>query len=218
MAVEKVKVSRDALPLYVGLSTDTKPTASAVPPGSKFYESDTGLTYFASAAGWTELLMAVVGGYPKSADHRLMRFDAVADMPADITSAANVAADRIELDTFSGAVRRLQLIWHGAGITGPDTQGTQAFFGEIALGALISINAQDDTEANSRLTFTDLTGGGTSSAGKTDVFMVSKSSPILDIYLDAALTRVDVIGIPNGLSTTHLDLILPCFLELRAFS
>lgn len=154
-------------------------------------------------------------GLPGAIDHRLMRFDAVADMPADITSAANVSGDRIELDGFASTARRIQAIWHGCGLTGQDTQGTAAFFGEIALGALISINAADDSAANSRLTYADLTGAGTSSSGKSDTFMVSGRSPILEITMDEVISRIDVIGVPNGLSGTNLDVILPCFLELR---
>lgn len=154
-------------------------------------------------------------GLPGAIDQRLMRFDAVVDMPVDITSAANVAADRIELDTFASTARQIQAIWHGSGLTGMDTQATAQFFGEVALGALISVNAADDTAANARLTYTDLTGAGASSAGKADTFMVSGRSPIFELMLDEVITRIDVIGIPNGLSTTHLDVILPCFLELR---
>ena len=148
-------------------------------------------------------------------DHRLIRFDAVADMPADITSNANVTADLVQLDTFASTARRIQLLWHGAGITGGDTQVAQAFFGEVAMGALVTVNATDDTTAAARLTYTDITGGSTVSAGKTDVFMVSKSNPVVELTTDAAITDIYAIGVPNGLSTTHLDTILPCFLEVR---
>jgi hypothetical protein len=177
--------------------------------------------YVAHAAGGVIPLVAfadrsgVALGSPAAVDARLARFDAVADMPADIASGANVAADRIKFDSFSATARRVQLLWHGAGITGGDTQGTQAFFGEIALGARVTVNAPDDATADTRLTYTDLTGAGTSSAGVADTFMLSKHNPSMELTLDVAVTRIDAIGIPNGLSTTHLDTILPCFLEVR---
>jgi hypothetical protein len=148
-------------------------------------------------------------------DQRIARFDAVADMPADITSSVNVAADRIKFDSFAATARRIRLIWHGAGIAGPDTQATQAFFGEIALGARITVNAPDDSTANTRLTYTDITGASTSSSGAADTFMVSKSNAMIELVVDEAITRIDAIGIPNGLSTTHIDTILPCFLEVQ---
>lgn len=148
-------------------------------------------------------------------DSRILRFNEVGDMPADITSAANVAADRVKLDGFAAGARRVQVLWHGAGIAGPDTQATQAFFGEVALGALVTINADDDATANGRLTYADLTGGGTSSAGVANRFMVSKNVAVLDLVLDEAIDRIDIVGVPNGLTTTNLDTLLPCFLEVR---
>lgn len=151
----------------------------------------------------------------KAVDSRIARFDAVADMPADITSSGNVSGDRIKFDTFNATARTIQFAWHAAGIAGPDTQATQAFFGEVALGAMIVINAPDDATANSRLTYSDLTGAGTSSAGVADRIMVSKFNSFAEITVDEAITRIDVIGVPNGLSTTHLDTILPAFLEIR---
>ena len=36
---------------YIGLSTDTKPTD--VPPGTRFYETDTGLIYVYTGTVWT---------------------------------------------------------------------------------------------------------------------------------------------------------------------
>ena len=150
-----------------------------------------------------------------SVDHRLVRFDAPADMPASVTSSTDVTADLVQLDTFSSAARIIQLLWHGAGITGADTQATQAFFGEVAFGALVTVNATDDATAAARLTYTNITGGDTVSAGKTDVFMVSKSNPVVELTTDAAITDIYAIGVPNGLTTTHLDTILPCFLEVR---
>ena len=38
-----------AIQKYIGLSTDDKPTASA---GSRFYETDTGITYIHDGATW----------------------------------------------------------------------------------------------------------------------------------------------------------------------
>lgn len=72
MAVERMKVDREGTQYFVGLSTDTKPTASAVPPGSKYWESDTSRVYVASAAGWSQELIDVSigedyrGAYPES--------------------------------------------------------------------------------------------------------------------------------------------------------
>lgn len=181
-------------------------------PVVNLLEDSSGVPTNQKGAGGAAL---VTLGMPGPVDSRIMRFDAVTDMPADITNSGNVSGDRIELTGFASTARRVLALWHGAGIAGPDTQGTQQFFGEVALGAMLIVNADDDTDANGRLVFTDLTGGGSSSAGVEDRFMVSKSAPFIDITLTEAISRIDVIGVPNGLSTTHLDVILPCFLELR---
>lgn len=37
---------------YVGLAADVKPTTE-VPPGSEFYEYDTGLTYIYNGSAWS---------------------------------------------------------------------------------------------------------------------------------------------------------------------
>jgi len=53
MAVTKVVVARDGIPFYFGLSSDTKPTASTVPPNSKFYETDTDDVYVNTGSSWS---------------------------------------------------------------------------------------------------------------------------------------------------------------------
>ena len=149
-------------------------------------------------------------GVPAALDTRLARFDAAADMPADITSSANVSASRIKFDTFSSTARKAQLVWHGLSGIGHDGTNTHM---PASLGAMITINAGDDATANVRLTYTDLTGGGTSSSGLSDVIMIGPSNPIVDIDLDTQIIRIDAIGIPSlgdGASTFEA-----CFLEIR---
>lgn len=144
---------------------------------------------------------------------RIMRFDAAADMPADITSAANVAADRIRLDTFDPRAETLQLSFHSVNpvafsVAVPD--GSNA--GPICMGVLVCINAADDNDANSRLTYTDLTGAGTSAAGRLNLVMLSVNNPFAEFQLDDPLIRLDVIGIPIGFTPST---IVPAYLEVR---
>lgn len=54
MTVQKIAVDRDGLHFYAGLSSDAKPTASTVPVGSKFWESDTDDTYECSGSSWVK--------------------------------------------------------------------------------------------------------------------------------------------------------------------
>jgi len=53
MAVQAVYKERSKH-FYIGSSADTKPTATAIPPGSLFWENDTDLFYRSSDAGWVE--------------------------------------------------------------------------------------------------------------------------------------------------------------------
>ncbi len=72
MSVEKIKVSRSGLHVYVGLSTDQKPSVSTIPSGSKFLETDTSRVYIASESGWShkiedvEIAADYRGLYPES--------------------------------------------------------------------------------------------------------------------------------------------------------
>lgn len=210
MSVQKVFVDDNGLHFYVGLASDTKPMASTVPPGSKFVETDTGLMYMASAAGWFAPVSLVSTGIaPAAVDVRRARFNAVADMPADVTSNANVAGDLVKFNTFSPDCRRVQLIWHGGVSSFNGSTGA----GPIAAGALVTINAADDSNAADRLTYTDLTGAGTSSLGVEDVFHVSPTFPFVEIQLSGALQRIDAIGIPIGVTPTN---IIDTYLEVRA--
>lgn len=145
---------------------------------------------------------------PAALDARLARFDAAADMPADITSAANVAADLVTMTDFSATARRVQLIWHG----GPVTFSAVANAGPIALGARVTLNAGDTTAAVNRLTVTDLTGAGTSTGGQSDVLMLSAANPFVEITLDGALTDIYAVGVYAGFTPTN---IVPSFLEVR---
>lgn len=54
MAFSKISVSREGLHYYVGLSSDVKPTATTVPAGSKFWESDTDDVYKCSGSAWVK--------------------------------------------------------------------------------------------------------------------------------------------------------------------
>lgn len=133
---------------------------------------------------------------------RLIRFDNAADMPADITSLANVTADTVVLTGFAATARRVEFHWHGHSVG-------------IALGARIVVNALHSADAYDRLTYTDLTGGGSSSSGKADTVLVSPSSPVaafaIDINGGDSLDNVYLIGIPSGSGT------VACYLEVRAY-
>lgn len=153
---------------------------------------------------------------PAAVDMRLARFNAAADLPADITNNSNVSGDLITFTGFTTTARGIELIWHAWGQAGGDTQATQQFFGEVALGALVTINADDDTDAATKLTYTDVSGNSDSSSGVADTFMVSRTAPYLFIPVDTEITRIDAIGIATGLNgSTHLDYVIPCFLEVR---
>jgi len=52
MAIQKIQVFDSGVHMYVGLSTDTKPRASIVPPGSTFWESDTDAMYKNAGNSW----------------------------------------------------------------------------------------------------------------------------------------------------------------------
>lgn len=147
-------------------------------------------------------------GAPAAVDTRIARFDAAADMPADITSNANVTADLVAMTTFTSTARKVQVIWHG----GASTYAATAGAGPIATGAFVTFNAGDSATAATRLTYTDLTGAGTSTSGKTDTVQVSPDNPFVEITLSAALTDVYAIGIPVGVTPTS---IVPSFLEVR---
>jgi hypothetical protein len=85
--------------------------------------------------------------------------------------------------------------------------------GPIAIGARVTINAPDTITAENRLTYTDLTGGGTSTAGVPDTLMVSPSNPFVELLLGEQILRIDAIGISAGFTPTN---IVACFLEVRA--
>lgn len=161
------------------------------------------------------MALVTTAGAPGILDTRIIRFDNPADMPADITSGANVTADLVQITDISATATRAQFIWHGAGAVGADTQATQAFFGECALGAMIAVGYDDAAAAASALTYVDLTGGGSSASAGLARLMVSKSHAFDEVTFSAGLNRIDLIGVPNGLTSTHLDVFLPCFLEVR---
>lgn len=126
-------------------------------------------------------------GAPSTVATVLVTFDASAEMPADITSSVNVSADRIKIDVaaISAACSRAQCIFHSE-----DGQTT-------CIGAVITVNAADDNTANSNLTQTDVTGGSTASAGKSDTVVISPSGPEVEFKTSSAITRIDLIGIPG---------------------
>lgn len=153
---------------------------------------------------------------PSAIDMRLARFNAAADLPADITNSSNVSGDLITFTGFAATARALEFVWHAWGQAGADTQATQQFFGEVALGAIVTINADDDTDAATRLTYSDVTGASDSASGVADTFVISRTAPYLYLPVDTQITRIDAIGIATGLNgSTHLDYVVPCFLEVR---
>lgn len=146
---------------------------------------------------------------PQATDTRMARFDAAADMPADITSNANVTADLVTMNGFSATARRVQFLWHG----GPVTFTAVANAGPIAAGARVTVNAGDATTAAARLTYTDLTGAGTSTSGKADTFFLSAQNPFLELVIDEAISDIYAIGVYAGVTPTN---IVASFLEVRA--
>lgn len=141
-------------------------------------------------------------GVERPLETRLIRFDNAADMPADITSLANVTADAVILTGFAATARRVEFHWHSVGVG-------------IAVGARIAVNALHSADAYDRLTYTDLTGGGSRSSGVADVIMVSNSSPSHAVYIDVnggdTLDNIYLIGVPSGAGTEA------CYLEVRVY-
>lgn len=54
MAVQKIAVLEQGFHFYIGLSTDTKPDASTVPFGSKFWEHDNDEFYMSNGSSWVQ--------------------------------------------------------------------------------------------------------------------------------------------------------------------
>jgi len=59
MTVQAILKTNHGIHFYAGLSSDAKPTVTTVPPGSKFWESDTDELYISSAAGWVKSQVAL---------------------------------------------------------------------------------------------------------------------------------------------------------------
>jgi len=53
MAAVKLSVDRDGFEWWAGASTDTRPGATRIPPGSFYWETDTGLTYRTDGSIWS---------------------------------------------------------------------------------------------------------------------------------------------------------------------
>jgi hypothetical protein len=148
---------------------------------------------------------------PKVLTTRLIRFDAASELPADPTNGANVADKRIALTGFPVGARRVQLVWLAA-----QTWNATAGAGQVAIGAHVAVNALDAVAANSMLTYTDLTGGGSSSSeAEGGRIMVGAANPIQEFSLSEDLTRLDIVGIPAGFTPTN---IVPAYLEVRVFA
>lgn len=133
----------------------------------------------------------------------ILQFTAAADMPVDITSAANVAGDRIKINGFDPTAKNLRISFHTleTGYTGTTAAAA------IAMGVMFCINAADDNDANSRLTYTKVTGAATLSAGRLNTSMASLKCPF-ECRLGDPLVRLDLIAIPNTVIPTNL---IPCF-------
>lgn len=160
-------------------------------------------------ASTSQMLQVTLAGAPAAVDYRMARFDAAADMPADMTSAANVTADLITFSGFSATANKVRLQFH----TPLDTYTGTTAAGPVCTGAYVTINAPDSATAITRLTYTDLTGGGTSSSGVPDTFFLSQSCPEMEILLPAGstLTSVYAVGVYAGFTPTN---ITPAFLSV----
>lgn len=151
----------------------------------------------------------ILGTDQLAIDPRVATFDDAADMPTDIANTTLVAADLVKLTTFTTTARRIIAKWHQGATTYTATAGA----GPIAVGARLTINADDDAAAASRLALADLTGGGTSTSGNTDTFHLSATNPVVDITTSVAITRIDAIGLPKaGAAPTT---IMPSYLEIQ---
>lgn len=160
--------------------------------------------------GYPQALYAVDGGLvprPGATDVRIARFNATADC-CDIVNSGAVAAARINLTGFSSTARRVIFRWH----VSPRTFNGVAEAGHVAVACFISINATSDANANARLAYTDLGGGGTSTSGDTDLFVVSQSNPVVEVALNGPLTRIDVAAVVTPQIPTN---IVPNFLEMQ---
>lgn len=91
MAFEKVVIKQGALPVYFGLSTDTKPSATSVPKGTRLWEADTDLTYVASPEGWTISMLA--------------RSPLEVPRLAVVPTIASTPAGKLKVDSVSGTIQ-----------------------------------------------------------------------------------------------------------------
>lgn len=141
--------------------------------------------------------------------------DAAADCPASIFNAANVLAATYKWDISGGGLTTVQRAlfkyqcsqsaWNAAAGAGP-----------VCQGFLITVNPDDATQANTRLTQTDFTSGATATAYAADTFIVSDLNPILAIQMPPGyyITSVYAVPIPAGFTPTN---IVPARLELQVY-
>ena len=140
----------------------------------------------------------IIGSDALAVDTRIATYNAAADCAGNL--AAVVTADLWKVTTFTTTARRIVAEWHEGSTTYAGTAGA----GPIAVGAMLTINADDDAAAATRLTTADVTGNSTSSSGKADKFVLSRDNPVIDITTDAAITRIDAIGIAAGVTPTSI--------------
>ena len=151
----------------------------------------------------------ILGTDQLAIDSRVATFDAAADMPTDAGNVTLVTADLWTNTTFTSTARRIVAKWHEGSTTYTATAGA----GPIAVGARITINADDAATAATRLAIVNQTGGNTTTSGKVDTFILTKANPVIDITTSAAITRIDAIGLPKaGAAPTT---IMPSYLEIQ---
>lgn len=139
----------------------------------------------------------------------MARFDAAADMPADITNSANVLADIVSFTNIPANTFKFKTRFH---LGSQGLSGTTAA-APICMGALLTVNAPDLTTAALRLLYSDITGGSTVSSYKTGVYALSGNCSELtfELPIDDPLIRIDAIGIYSGFTPTN---IIPSFLSI----
>jgi len=168
---------------------------------------------FSAQQGTNGAAHVTTAGSPGALETRTIRIDAATDMPADITSNANVLADLIKLNTFTSGKKRARVTFH---YNGPN-DGTD---GPICVGAFVTLNAGsglgDDVIAADRLTYTDLTGAGTGSSDSKKR-MVSATNNIIEWSLDTAtVENIYIAGIPVPTAAAPTN-IIPIFIEVEVW-
>lgn len=168
------------------------------------------MTLFHERSG-AEIVKSEGYAIPTTVDERTATFDESGDM-IGILNLGNATLLESKIwtnDSYRTTARRVVAKWHQGSATYTATAGA----GPLAVGARVTINADNSTAAAARLALTDVTGGETTSAGAPDTYQLSGDNPVIDITVDTPITRIDAIGIPKaGADPTT---IMASYLEIQ---